>query len=121
MTFDGVRALIVGDYLTPATGPFAGQLGPWSHVVSAVGIAPRSSMMKVVFVTFGVAWLGATAAFLLRKRRSASALAVLAIATLWYLPVGTLISVLILTGLELLRARSSKHLKTTSDGKTEVA
>ena len=113
MTFDGLRALIVGDYLTPNTGPFAGQLGPWSSVVSAVGIAPRSSMMKAVFVIFGVTWLWATAGFVLRKPWSAGGLAVLAIATLWYLPVGTLISVLILIGLALLGARSG--------GKTEVA
>jgi hypothetical protein len=110
MTFDGLRALIVGDYLTPAMGPYAGQLGPWSGVVSAVGIAPRSSMMKVAFVIFGVAWLSSTAGFLLRKKWSAVALAVLAIATLWYLPVGTVISALILTGLALLGVRA-KHLQ----------
>ena len=71
MTFDGLRALILGDYLTPTTGPYAGQLGPWSSVVSAVGIAPRSSTMKVLFVIFGVAWLGTTAGFLRRTPWSA--------------------------------------------------
>src|SRR6188472_61800 len=91
MTFDGLRALIVGDYVTPTTGPFAGQLGPWSDVVSAAGVAPRSAMMKIVFVIFGVTWLSVTTGFLLRARRSAGALAVLAVATLWYLPIGTLV------------------------------
>jgi hypothetical protein len=28
MTFDGARALIVGDYVTPSSGEYAGQLGP---------------------------------------------------------------------------------------------
>jgi len=111
MTFDGLRALIVGDYLTPATGPYAGQLGPWSGVVSAVGIAPRSSMMKVAFVIFGVAWLSSTAGFVLRKKWSAVALAVLAIATLWSLPVGTVIAALILTGLAPLGVRSARPLQ----------
>jgi hypothetical protein len=114
MTFDGFRALTLGDYLTPTTGPFAGQLGPWSGVVSAAGIAPRSSMMKVIFVLLGLAWLGAIAGFLYRTRRSAGALAVLAVATLWYLPVGTLVSALVLVGLVVLSVRSSKPLQPAS-------
>jgi hypothetical protein len=28
MLFDGTRALIVGDYVTPKTGKYAGRLGP---------------------------------------------------------------------------------------------
>jgi hypothetical protein len=107
MTFDGLRAFSVGDYLTPTTGPYAGQLGPWSSVVSAVGLAPRSSMMKVIFVVFGVSWLGVTAAFLRRSRGSSSALAGLAVVTLWYLPVGTVVSVLVLVGLALLGRREA--------------
>lgn len=96
MTFDGVRALAVGDYLTPTTGDHAGQLGPWSSVVSAIGIAPRSTGMKVAFVLFGLGWLTAAVAFLRRASWSRGALAAVAVATLWYLPVGTLISVLVL-------------------------
>jgi hypothetical protein len=107
MTFDGLRALTVGDYLTPTTGPYAGQLGPWSGVVSAVGLVPRSSMMKVIFVVFGLSWVGVTAAFVRRTRWSAGALAGLAVATLWYLPVGTVVSVLVLAGLALLRRREA--------------
>ena len=49
MTFDGLRALVVGDYVTPKTGEWAGQLGPWSRLVSAVGIEPRSTLMKCIF------------------------------------------------------------------------
>jgi hypothetical protein len=102
MTFDGLHALILGDYLTRTTGPFAGQLGPWSSLVSAVGIAPRSTIMKSIFVLFGVAWLAAIAGFLRRGRRSTATLAALAVATLWYLPVGTLVSTLVLIGLALI-------------------
>lgn len=111
MAFDGLRALIVGDYLTPTTGPYAGRLGPWSGVVSAVGIAPRSPAMKILFVFFGVAWLWAIAGFVRRTPRSSGALAVLAVATLWYLPVGTLMSVMVLIGLVLLRRQPAKSLQ----------
>ncbi len=45
MMFDGMRALIVGDYVTPKKGPYAGQLGPWSKLVSAIGLAPRSTLI----------------------------------------------------------------------------
>ncbi len=101
MTFDGMRALVAGDYLTPTTGEHAGQLGPWSSVVSAVGIAPRSTGMKMAFVLFGLAWLTAAVAFLRRASWSRGALAAVAVASLWYLPVGTLVSVLVLAGLAL--------------------
>lgn len=112
MTFDGSRALMLGDYLTPRTGRFAGQLGPWTRVVSAVGIEPRSTLMKMVFLLFGLAWLLAIAGFIRRIPSSTSAVAILAAATLWYLPVGTLVSALVLIGLALLRVvekRSDFH------------
>jgi hypothetical protein len=114
MTFDGLRALILGDYLTPTTGRFAGQLGPWSDVVVTVGIAPRSPTMKIAFVLFGLAWLWGIGGFLRGTRWSTRALVVVAIGTLWYLPVGTLMSVLVLIGLGLLRRRSNRPLQSSS-------
>ena len=33
MTFDGARALIVDDYVTPKAGGYVGQLGPWTKLV----------------------------------------------------------------------------------------
>ena len=57
MTFDGTRALTVGDYVTPSNGRHAGQLGPWNRVVSAVGIPHRSMAMKLIFVGYGLSWL----------------------------------------------------------------
>lgn len=99
MTFDGLRALLVGDYLTPTTGAYAGQLGPWSGVVSAVGIAPRSTAMKSVFVILGASWLTSIVGFLRRASWSPRALAILAVTTLWYLPIGTLCSILLLVAL----------------------
>jgi hypothetical protein len=64
LAFDGGRALVVGDYVTRQSAP--GQLGPWSKVVSAVGIEPRSTLMKTIHLALG----------------------------LWYLPLGTILSLI---------------------------
>jgi len=45
MVVDGLRALLVGDFVTPKSGPYVGRLGPWAELVSAIGIAPRSALM----------------------------------------------------------------------------
>src|SRR6266581_8278600 len=66
MGFDGTRALTVGDYITPRSGARAGELGPWHYVVESVGIAPRSVLMKIIFVAFGLAWLIIAAALVRR-------------------------------------------------------
>ncbi len=57
MLFDGTRALFIGDYVTPKTGEYAGQLGPWSNLVRAISIEPRSTLMKLIFVVYGFAAL----------------------------------------------------------------
>jgi len=103
MTFDGGRALVVGDYVTPRTGAHAGQLGPWHHVVSAVGIAPRSTLMKTIFVTYGAAWLVIVLAFVRMAPWAPAAMLIAAIGALWYLPVGTVCSILQIVGLIWLR------------------
>jgi hypothetical protein len=105
MAFDGARALITGDYVTPRSGPYAGQLGPWARLVQAVGIPPRSTLMKAVFVLLGLAWLVSAFMFATRQARGHRYLAATAIASLWYLPVGTAIAAAELGGLAVLRAR----------------
>ena len=92
MAYDGGRALAVGDYVTPSSGPYAGQLGPWSKLVAQVGIEPRSTLMKSIFLGTGVVWLGVLVAYVLRRRRAGVAMLLMAGATLWYLPFGTLSS-----------------------------
>jgi hypothetical protein len=94
MTFDGTRALIVGDYVTPSSGVHAGELGPWNHVVKAVGIPPRSTTMKLIIVAYGLAWLLITVAFAFRAPWAWRAMLIAAFATLWYLPVGTVIGII---------------------------
>jgi hypothetical protein len=65
MLFDGSRALIVGDYVTPKTGEYAGQLGAWSNLVQAIGIEPRSTLMKLTFVIYGLTALMITGCYML--------------------------------------------------------
>ena len=90
MTFDGTRALTVGDYVTRSAGPRVGELGPWSRVVAAIGIPPRAKAMKVIFVAYGLSWLVIALAFLLGAKWAWLAMFVASVGTLWYLPVGTI-------------------------------
>jgi len=91
LTFDGIRALVTGEYVTPKTGPYAGQLGPWAKVVGAVGLDPNSTIVKIAHVSIGVGWFFSLGGFAARAAWGRSALMVCSVASLWYLPVGTLI------------------------------
>jgi hypothetical protein len=84
MVYDGSRALVVGDYVT-----MNGRLGPWSRVVSAVGVEPRSTPMKIFFVAYGALRLLGVAGYLGGRRWGRSAVAAGAAGSLWYLPGGT--------------------------------
>jgi hypothetical protein len=96
MLFDGIHALTTGDYVTPKSGPSAGQLGPWSKVILAVGLDPRSTLVKSIFVFQGAVTLALLVCFLLRAPWAAKALKIAAIAGLWYLPVGTVVNIIVL-------------------------
>ncbi len=96
MVFDGARALVAGDYVTPRTGPYAGRLGPWSRVCEAVGLEPRSTLVKMIFVAYGSAYLLAAVGMAGGIRWARHAVAALAVLGLWYLPFGTLVNVLVL-------------------------
>jgi hypothetical protein len=90
LTFDGSRALIVGDYVTPSSGEYAGQLGPWSKIVAAIGIPPRSALMKSIHVGLGLAWIATALAFILGASWAWAGLVACSVLSLWYLPFGTL-------------------------------
>ena len=96
MAFDGVRALVVGSYVTPSSGDHAGQLGPWARIVSAVGMPPESTGMKAGFVLLGTAWLVCAAGLAAGAAWSRWLGVALAVGTLWYLVPGTVISVAVL-------------------------
>ncbi|QPP10126.1 hypothetical protein G4Z16_31055 [Streptomyces bathyalis] len=46
MLFDGLHALVTGDFVTPSSGTHAGRLGPWADLVSGIGLDPRSLLVK---------------------------------------------------------------------------
>jgi len=93
LTFDGTRALISGDYITPRSGPSAGQLGPWSKLVSSIGIDPRSTSMKSIHIVLGILWLISSLMFLAKPGLGWFALVGCSISSLWYLPIGTVLSI----------------------------
>ena len=103
MTLDGTRALIKGDYIRPASGEYAGQLGPWSKLVEKIGIDPMSTTMKTIFVLFGLTGLIITIAFALGKPWAWKAMLIFNICTLWNLFMGTFSSILQLILLVVLR------------------
>ena len=111
LAFDGAHALMTGDYVTPSSGRFAGQLGPWSQLVSAVGIEPRSTLMMSIHVGLGMVWLVAIAAFVLGRPWAWAAMLTCAALGLWYLPFGTLLSVIqiVLLLLPATRSHAIRH------------
>lgn len=92
LIFDGTRALATGDYTTAKSGPHAGQLGPWSRVVSALGIDPDGQLMKYIHVALGVAWLASMIAFAFNPPVGWGMILISSLCTLWYLPLGTFFS-----------------------------
>ncbi len=96
MLFDGARALLVGDYITPKTGAYAGQLGPWAGLLTKVGIQPRSTAVKVLHVVAGVTWLLGAYSLFMGAAWGATALWTAAFLSIWYLPFGTLTAVVTL-------------------------
>jgi len=96
MLFDGSRALITGDYVTPKSGEYAGELGPWSSLVAAVGIEPRSTLMKLIFVGYGLIALATVVCFALGVTWARAALMVICILGLWFLPIGTITNLIAL-------------------------
>ncbi len=102
---DGARALIVGEYVTPKSGKFAGQLGPWSKIVTKVGIEPNSIQMKLIFLIYGIVWLGLIVSYFLRMSWSWWGMLVAAVLSLWYLPFGTMLGLLQIVLLIVIRSK----------------
>lgn len=107
LAFDGAYALVTGDYVTPRSGPYASQLGPWSKVVSRVGLQPRSTAVKVIHLLLGACWLVVMVGYGFRAPWAWWGMVACAVAGLWYLPFGTLLSVVQIVLLLLPAVRAS--------------
>ncbi len=91
MFLDGAHALFAGSYFAPG-----GQIGPWAAILAAIGIDPFSTGMKAAFVVLGASFVLSAAAYALYMRRSSFYLGAVAVLTLWYLPLGTILSLIVL-------------------------
>ena len=88
MLTDGIYVIANGKYIGPA------KPGPWALLFESIGI----DVFKLgpVFVLFGIAWLVFVGAFFAETTWSRNFGIVLSLLTLWYLPFGTLISIIVL-------------------------
>jgi hypothetical protein len=97
MIFDGIYVLTTGKYFGPE------KPGPWSDLVSVIGVNPFD--LGIPFIILGVLWLLFLVGLLLNQSWSWYGAVIVAVATLWYLPVGTVLSVLYIGLLFLFRSK----------------
>lgn len=91
MLIDGIYVLANGKYIGPE------KPGPWASLLGVTGV----DVFKLgpLFVLFGVAWLVFGGAFFSEAPWARIFGLVLSVLTLWYLPFGTLISIVVLVAL----------------------
>lgn len=87
MLADGARVLLTGAY-------FGSTLGPWAALVRALGVDPYH--LGPVFVVLGLAWIAAVIAIDTRVPYARRYVAIVAVLSLWYVPFGTLLSLIAL-------------------------
>lgn len=107
MVLEGNRALYAGDYVGMEEGPRAHRLGAWSRLAETAGIEPRSILMKGIFAAYGAVWFFIIVLFGLRKTLTWDLMLLAALASLWYLPLGTALSLAQIVLLGLLRWREA--------------
>jgi len=88
MLIDGVYVTVNGKYIGPE------KPGPWASVISLTGV--DVFRLGPLFIAFGLGWLVFVVGLLTDSGWARTLGIILSIATLWYLPFGTLISVVIL-------------------------
>lgn len=94
MAFDGGRALVKGDYIRPASGAHAGQLGPWSKLAEKAGINPESGAMKTISLLWGISGIIITLCYAFSIEWSWKTILIFNILSLWYLFAGTISSLI---------------------------
>jgi hypothetical protein len=95
LLYDGTLALITGSYTTPTSGAYAGQLGPWSQILIAIGINPLSVPIKLLHILLGASWLLFGLLFMSKPSFARAPLLATAVLSLWYAPFGTAIGLLV--------------------------
>lgn len=97
MLLDGIFVMLKGKYIGPE------KPGPWSALFEKIGL----DVFKLgpLFIVFGLAWFCWLCGFLTHQSWVFTAGILLSILTLWYLPAGTLVSLIILLMLLLARKK----------------
>jgi hypothetical protein len=88
MVFDGVHVMLRGKYFGPD------KPGPWSVLFARVGIDPFR--LGPLFIVLGTLWLVFLVALLCDRTWGWYGAAGIAVLSLWYLPLGTILSLLYL-------------------------
>jgi hypothetical protein len=96
MIFDGVHVLARGKYFGPP------RPGPWSIPFERLGVNPFS--LGPLFITLGTLWFVFAVAALAGQPWGRAGAAIVAIASLWYFPLGTILSLIYLALLYATRA-----------------
>lgn len=88
MLIDGIYVMIKGKYIGPE------RPGPWANLFAKFGV--DVFRLGPLFIVFGITWLVWLVALWINQSWAFSFGIVISIITLWYLPVGTLFSLIIL-------------------------
>jgi hypothetical protein len=97
MLADGIYVILKGKYIGPA------KPGPWSDIFNKLGI--DAFKLGPVFIAYGLVWLVFAFGLWTSQGWAYWLGLVISFCTLWYLPVGTLISLIILILLLIFRSR----------------
>jgi hypothetical protein len=88
MLFDGMNVVRTGKYFGPELP------GPWRHLPIVAGIDPYS--MGPVFIMLGLGWIVSVGMVFLTPDSAFWLLVLMSALTLWYISIGTILSVLVL-------------------------
>lgn len=88
MLLDGIFVMLKGKYIGPA------KPGPWANLFYKLDI----DVFKLgpLFILFGIAWIVFLSGLLSHQSWAYLLGIIISIMTLWYLPIGTLLSVIVL-------------------------
>ncbi len=97
MLIDGIHVLLKGKYIGPP------EPGPWASLFSKLKV----DVFKLgpMFIAFGLVWLVFLTGLWMQKSWSYPLGIMISILTLWYLPVGTLVSLVVLIMLLVARTK----------------
>jgi hypothetical protein len=98
MLLDGIYVMLKGKYIGPE------HPGPWASIFYRLNI--DVFRLGPVFVIFGLAWLIWLSALWANRSLAYPMGIVIAVMTLWYLPAGTFISLVVLVVLIFFRQRT---------------